>query len=249
MRNVPPQIPCPCPPQVVTGRRVAALAADLREGRAGALDAFWAEAAAKGAPLTEEIPGDPGHRAVTFLWRGDAEDVLVMANKITDPGTLDAGLMERLDGTDVWHRTFRIRSGWRGSYRLAPRAAGTASAPVGGEAARRRDAMIAAGSPAPRAAVERWCLGLTQAVADPLNPRTVGGHSVAELPDAPPQRWLAPGPHRGRTDRHTIGGRTVWRHRPDRRPQGTVVLLDGESWLDDLPVILGNLTEAGAVPR
>ncbi|WP_068921913.1 enterochelin esterase [Planobispora rosea] len=248
MRNVPPQLPCPRPPEVVTGRRVAALAADLRAGRAGALDAFWAEVAARGTPLVEEIPGDPGHHAVTFLWRGAAEDVLVMANKITDPGMPGAGLMERLGGTDVWHRTLRIRSGWRGSYRLAPRAAGTASPPVVGEAARRRDAMIAAGSPAPRAAVERWCLGLTQAVTDPFNPRTVAGHSVAELPGAPPQRWLAPGPLRGRTDRRTIGDRTVWHYRPDRPPEGTLVLLDGERWLGDLPVVLGNLAAAGAVP-
>ncbi|GAA3445013.1 enterochelin esterase [Planomonospora venezuelensis] len=248
MRNVPPQIPCPCPPEVLAGRRVAALAADLRAGRAGALESFWAEAAARGTPLVEEIPGDPGHRAVTFLWRGDAEDVLVMANKITDPGVLGASLMERLDGTDVWHRTYRLRSGWRGSYRLAPRPAGTASQPIGGEAARRRDAMITAGSPAPRAAIERWCLGLAQAVADPFNPRTVGGHSVAELPDAPPQRWLAPRARAGGPDRRTVGGRTVWRLRPDRPPEGTLVLLDGECWLDDLPVLLGNLTEAGAVP-
>ncbi|MBG0821468.1 enterochelin esterase [Planomonospora sp. ID91781] len=255
MRNVPPQLPCPCPPEVLTGRRVTALAADLRAGRTGALEAFWAEAAARGTPLVEEIPGDPGHRAVTFLWRGDAEDVLVMANKLTDPGLLGASLMERIDGTDVWHRTYRIRSGWRGSYRLAPRVPGTVGRPLDGEAARRRDAMLAAGSPAPRAAIERWCLGLTQAVADPLNPRTLDGHSVAELPGAPSQRWLAPRPHRSgpehrtaRPERRTVGGRTVWRLRPDRRPEGTLVLLDGECWLDDLPVLLGNLTEAGAVP-
>lgn len=247
MRTIPPQLPRPAPPEIVPGPRVQALAAELRAGRPEALGAFWEEAASRGTPLVEEIPGDPGHRAVTFLWRGDAHDVLVMANKLTDPSVLDESLMERLGDTDVWHRTYRVGSGWRASYRLAPRGR-TAPGPIGDEAARRRDAMLAAGSPASRAAVERWCLGLAQAVADPLNSRIWRGYSVVELPDAPPQRWLAPGPSRGELSRHTIGGRTVWRYEPELRPRGTLVLLDGQDWTEDLPVILGNLVEAGAVP-
>ncbi|MBB2912316.1 enterochelin esterase family protein [Streptosporangium becharense] len=303
MRHVPPQVPRPAPPEIVVSPRLAALAAELRAGRAEALEGFWAAVTAEGTPLVEEIPGDPVHRAVTFLWRGDADDVLVMANKLNDPSVLEASLMERLGGTDVWHRTYRVGSAWRASYRLAPGGregsrtdaaedrpgpgagaaearpvtdvkdrtgtdagtgtqgrtgtdagtdAGTAglasSVPLGGEVARRRDAMIAAGSRVPRAAIERWCLGLARAIADPLNPRSWRGYSVAEMPDAPPQHALAPRRSRREPTRHVIGGRTVWRYDPARPSAATLVLLDGEDWTGDAPVILGNLIEAGAVP-
>ncbi|GAA4908899.1 enterochelin esterase family protein [Nonomuraea thailandensis] len=80
-------------------------------------------------------------------------------------------------------------------------------------------------------------------LTDPLNPRVWQGFSIAET--APPSPWLAPGGEpRHELTRHPVG----WRYDPLRPPRATLVVLDGEHWADDLPVMLDNLIEAGALP-
>ncbi|MGW0477967.1 alpha/beta hydrolase-fold protein [Nonomuraea sp. NPDC003214] len=81
-----------------------------------------------------------------------------------------------------------------------------------------------------------------QDVPDPLNPRRWRGFSIAET--APPSPWLTPGEPRHRLSRLPLG----WRYDPVRPAEGSLVMLDGEHWVDDLPVILDNLIGAGAIP-
>jgi len=58
---------------------------------------------------------------VTFLWRdAAARGVLLMLNKVTHPTVPAESALERVPGTDVWHRSFRLRDDWRGSYQIAP---------------------------------------------------------------------------------------------------------------------------------
>ncbi|MEU6790225.1 alpha/beta hydrolase-fold protein [Nonomuraea wenchangensis] len=177
-RSLPPRVPRPSPPRTLPTPRLDAAV----------------------TPLITPLPGDAEHRAVTFLWRGEAREVRVLANKLTHD--TDAALMERTG--DVWHRTYVVRRGWRASYRL------------------RVDGVD---------------------LPDPLNPRSWNGFSVAET--TPPSPWLAPrAAPRHRLSRHPIGHR----YEPVRAPRGTLVMLDGEDWADDLPVILDNLIEADAIP-
>ncbi|NRQ31998.1 DUF3327 domain-containing protein [Nonomuraea sp. NN258] len=175
MRDVPPRVPRPAPPRTLPTPRLDATA----------------------TPLITDV--DPDHVAVTFLWRGPAAEVRVLANKLTHDS--DAALMERTG--DVWHRTYLVRRGWRSSYLLA----------VDG-----------------------------RQVTDPLNPRVWQGQSVAET--APPSPWL----RRERPARplapHPLGRLYL----PERPAQGSLVLLDGENWTDDAPVILDNLIAAGRIP-
>lgn len=176
MRNVPPRVPRPAPPHVLPTPPVDGTASPV---------------------ITE---AGPGHRAVTFLWRGTAGEVRVRANKLTHDS--DAEIMERTG--DLWHRTLRVPLGWRASYRLV----------VDG-----------------------------QEITDPLNPRVWSGFSVAET--VPPSPWLTPaGPPRHRLSRLPLG----LRYDPERPPSGTLVLLDGEDWTADAPVLLDNLIAAEAIP-
>ncbi|MCC5578411.1 enterochelin esterase [Microtetraspora sp. AC03309] len=251
-RTVPPQVPRPSPPRTATGPLVSALVESVRRGDPSAADDFWRTAGTRGTPLVEEAPGEPGHRIVTFLWRGEAPDVLVMVNKVTDPSVLDASLMERVEGTDIWHRGYVMRSDWRATYRLAP---GDPLAPeTDGPVALR---MISAGSPAPRAAIRRWSQGLANAVPDPLNRRASQDGSVVELPDAPPDIWSAPRdvPKGTLTERRFASAilgdeRTVWTYEPPVHSEGVLVLLDGEEWAESgwIATVLDNLIAAGAVP-
>src|SRR5687767_13208596 len=52
--------------------RIAQLRREVEGGNARAVDAFWNEVRARGAPLVEPAPGESGRSLLTFLWRGTA---------------------------------------------------------------------------------------------------------------------------------------------------------------------------------
>jgi enterochelin esterase family protein len=240
----PPRIAKYPPPEVVESPRIARLRGG---GDEAAVAAFWAEVEATGTPLVQERDGESGHRTVTFLWRGTAatREVVLLANKLTDPSVWDASTLERLEGTDVWHRSFRLRADWRATYQLAP---GDGDDESGG---------AISGPPS------RWGAAAARAVPDPYNPRTFPSrygdapHSVVELPDAPPQPYVAPRPGvaRGTVTHHRFSSdildnaRDVWVYEPARAATDVVVLLDGEDWATRLPAatILDNLIAEGAI--
>jgi enterochelin esterase family protein len=238
---------------------VGAAAVDTAAGGTAAadaarvVDAFWARVDRDGAPLVEPVPGAPGERIVTFLWRDrhgtgpGTRGVLLLANKLTDPTVPEHSALERVEGTDVWHRAFRLASSWRGTYALAP---DDGDAPV-------EDAALGPAS--------RWRGLATRAQPDPRNPRSFPGVrggsdlSVLELPDAPPQTHVTRGPGvvGGTVTEHAVPGlddvRRAWVHVPagtEGRPHRLLVLLDGDEWFGrrDAPAILDALHHDGLVP-
>jgi enterochelin esterase family protein len=255
----PPRIPKYPPPEVVASPRVAALERALAAGDAGALDGFWAEVARTGTPLVEPRDGEPAHRTVTFLWRDrhgtgpGTREVVLLANKLTDPSVWDASTLLPLPGTDVWHRSFRLRSDWRATYQLAPE-----------DDEHPGDGAAIAGPPS------RWGAAAARAVPDPYNARTFPSRfgsapqSIAELPDAAPQPWVAPRPGvpAGTLSAHRLPSailgneRDVWLYVPpaaapaDAGPADVLILLDGEDWATRLPAttILDNLIAGGRIP-
>ncbi|MEQ4610140.1 enterochelin esterase domain-containing protein [Streptomyces cavourensis] len=179
-------------PRPVTGPRIARLARQLQGARDAAArdaltEAFWAEAARTGTPLVEELDDAPGHRAVTFLWRGHraTRRVLLLARGITDRDRLADSLLHHLPGTDIWYLGHRLRADHRGSYRMV--------------------ADISAGAvPADPVLLQRRLLALrAHAGADPLNQDRIPARwrdaqdSVFALPAAPPQPWTGSLPSGG----------------------------------------------------
>ncbi len=260
----PPRIPKTPPPELTRGARIEALRGDLAAvasepaGRAAAIEAFWGEVASRGTPLVAPIPGDPDHRAVTFLWRdrhGDdgrsTRGVVLLANKVTDPSVWDQSVLEHLAGTDVWHRTYRMPSDWRATYQLAPDDGEVPAAATLGAAH------------GPRS---RWAGVAAGAVPDPFCRQHFAGKpgeqpsSVVELDDAPPQPWWRRriGIARGRVTEHAVPTdrlaepRRVWAYEPAGSCEHAdlLVLLDGEDWAGrlDIATTLDNLIEAGAIP-
>ncbi|MFF2087190.1 enterochelin esterase domain-containing protein [Nocardia sp. NPDC058176] len=240
-RRTPPKFARPEPAPVVSSPVIAALAHRIEvEGVGPATAGFWAGAV---SPIVEPVDAVPGERVVTFLWRDDdAESVLLFVNRITDESDLDASMMRRVPGTDIWHLSYRMGSDWRASYAFLVQRAG------------QRAPWLDADD---HLALRR---ALDSGAADPLNPldsRNQAGTrlSVVELPDAPAQRWLAPraGVPRGTlTRREGPGGRAVRIYRPADSARATypvVVFFDGEAWTgpQDVPTTLDNLIDDGLI--
>src|SRR5579884_730101 len=105
--------------QTLESPRLTALLCELEAGNGDALAAFWHEMEVNGAPLIEKPEGTEEY-LVTFLWRSAEPLDNVVA--VTPWLSLDLtkNYMHRLQGTDIWYRSYRGTGSLRGSYRLAP---------------------------------------------------------------------------------------------------------------------------------
>lgn len=233
------------PAAVPDSPRLRALQAEL--GRGGNSDAFWHELAQAGTPLVERAGVTPplaqGELLVTFLWRGARDNVRLFGAPSGDHDEL-----QRLDGSDVWFRSYRLPDSSRLGYKLAPDVP-TLDAP----APTRRRAILAT------------------AQRDPLNARSFpaspadryAGESILELPAAPPQRWTAarPGVAPGTLETLTLESRILGNtrevhfyrpagYRPGADGNALLVLFDAHAYLHEVPTptILDNLIAAGAIP-
>ncbi|MFT4231650.1 MAG: DUF3327 domain-containing protein, partial [Leucobacter sp.] len=211
-RRQPPKVRRPTPVPVAQSPALRALREEIAglrvpESRRGALGRFW-DRCAGSAPLVERDPtGEP--RVLTFLWRSDtARAVLLFVNRVTDETDLDRSLLEHLDGTDVWHRSYLLPPGWRGSYGFLVHEADDAPPWSSGRPDQVRLRAL-----------------LDTARADPRNPlgcpNSAGRRlSVAALSDAPPQPWIADGLDAAEPGRHP----------------GTVRAADAAAGIDDAVV-------------
>lgn len=240
--------------------RLGALLLRLSAGDPAALATFWRGVAEEGTPLIEPIPGDDDHRLLTFLWREEPGQNLrnVVVGTVADLAGIDleANLMARLPGTDLWCKTYRVPSDLRLQYTLAP-----------------NDSLVpllAVKSEDRQARMANWQM-------DPLNrrpyrddtikyapyPDDLPWSSTVALPDAPPQPWIIPNPDvpRGNLETHQFASAILGYERPiyvytppgytpDGKPYPLLVSFDGQSviYAIPLPTILDNLQSAGLLP-
>jgi hypothetical protein len=145
--------------------RITALQEDLSRGMPDALDSFWKEITAKGAPLVEKSGEDPLYDLVTFVWRGGPDTRAVsIRGQLTDIAANQIQIMMQLAGSDLWFRNIWMRRNTRTDYEFMVQ-------PVPPTAS--LDPLN------PRRFVSR------REEFDPENVR-----SVVELPDAPAESWL-----------------------------------------------------------
>ena len=70
--------------ETMASPRLEALRQKLEAGTVKALEAFWQEIAAQGAPLVEPISGDAAHSLVTLIWRGKETRSVALIGLLTD---------------------------------------------------------------------------------------------------------------------------------------------------------------------
>ena len=252
-RSVPPLIESPAnqqSSQQVDDRplspRLAALKDQLKSGERTAIDNFWKEIEARGAPIIEEVPGNDRDMLVTMLWRGREETKNVFVFRLGDVSKP----MVRLLDTDLWYKTFQLQKGARFIYQLATNLPDPKE--WGGVI---RFAGVVRNDPLnPLQYVERW---------NEFNPYEVTFFSAVELPAADPQVWnvVQPKVSTGRVRRDKFiskllgNERPIWIYTPhdysaDKKPYGLLVLSDGGLYVNAAHVAttLDNLIAAGMIP-
>ena len=194
---------------VVESQRIQTLRAAVERGERESVNAFWEDIKRTGAPLIEPIMGDRENMAVTFVWKGTPYTHNAIVLWLPYLGvTPDEFLMTRLGETDVWYKTIKVNRKMRLAYTLAANVGRLRPMSLGFEA----DAInMAAAAARP----------------DPLNPRRYRidpesvdapeyrGQSVLEMPDAPPQPWVArrPGVPEGRVEKRRFKSPTLGNER------------------------------------
>jgi enterochelin esterase family protein len=229
--------------------RITALSRRVEAGDRSALDAFWGRLAREGTPLLEELAGDREHLLLTLAWRADE----AVRNVVVVPGLEaiwqpDRNRLERMPGTDLWHRTWRVRRDLRATYCFSP-----------------DDPLRALHELEPDEEVRYLADRMRAWRADPLNPRRFAANpalppmSVIELPDAPGRRWTARRPDAAAGSlgqgvlRRDCSERRFWVYRTpgldgaDAPP--LVVLCDGEGHLElGVTAVLDDLVASRAIP-
>ncbi|HEX3144783.1 MAG TPA: alpha/beta hydrolase-fold protein [Pyrinomonadaceae bacterium] len=226
--------------------RLSALRDRIKSGDRTALDIFWKEIEAHGAPIVEAVPGNDRDVLVTIVWRATTETKNVFVFRI---GEVNKPMARLLD-TDLWYKTLQFQKGARFIYQFAPNLPdpkewGGISRFAG---ALRNDPLN------PFQYVERW---------NEFNPYEVSTFSAVELPSAEPQVWnvVRPRVPAGRVQRDKFiskllgNERPIWIYTPHgysagKKPYGLLVLSDGGLYVNTAHVAttLDNLIAAGVIP-
>ncbi|MFP2923871.1 enterochelin esterase [Pyxidicoccus sp. 3LG] len=231
--------------------RISELYRRVEAGDASASEAFWNQLTREGTPLLEELEGDREHLLLTLVWRAEAP----VRNVVVVPGLEsiwqpELNQLEQVPGTNLWHRTWRVRRDLRTTYCFSP------DEPL--RALHEMDLEEEARYLAER--MQAWR-------PDALNPRRFSPNpalppmSVLELPEAPGQQWTARRPDvpEGRLEQHLYRNirsgreRLFWLYRPTvgvlEEPPALLVLCDGEGHLElGVKDVLDNLIADGRIP-
>jgi enterochelin esterase family protein len=232
----------------LTSPRLIALKKALEAGNREALEGFWQEVTRTGAPLVEPIAGDDRNVLLTFLWRAKEETRNVVVFGGVAGQEFSKNQMTRLLDTELWYRTYKVRTDARFSYHLSPNDSLVSFAKID-----LRDQ---------KAVLQRTSTFKT----DPLNPKTypaLPAASLVELPGAPPQPWIKRSPEvpSGKIEEKRLKSailgneRRVWVYTPPGYnvtgvPYGLMVIFDGFAYtlLVPTPVILDNLLAKELIP-
>ncbi len=236
---------------LVISPRILELRRRVEAGDTAAIETFWHQLTREGTPLLEPLEGDREHVLLTLVWRAEApvRNVVVVPGLecIWNPGP---NQLEQMPGTDLWHRTWRVRRDLRTTYCFSP-----------------DEPLRALHELTPDEEARYLQERMKVWRPDALNPRHFSPNpslppmSVIELPDAPGGHWAARRPDvpEGRLEqglfRDARSGRerTFWLYRAlgdsTTAEPALLVLCDGEGHLElGVMDVLDNLVADGRIP-
>ncbi|MFX1420510.1 MAG: alpha/beta hydrolase, partial [Promethearchaeota archaeon] len=80
---------------------------------------FWKEIEKKGTPIFEEIEGDNKHNIITFLAREEEKVENIVCNNFFVTDDIKDGILERIDNTNIYFKSYKILKGIRDTYCLS----------------------------------------------------------------------------------------------------------------------------------
>jgi enterochelin esterase family protein len=89
---------------------------DIKDNKKEAILKFWNKIEEKGTNLFEEIEGDDKNDLITFLVREDQEVENIICFSIFVTEDIEEGLLERIDDTNVYFKSYKILKGVRETY-------------------------------------------------------------------------------------------------------------------------------------
>lgn len=218
--------------------RLKQLREATKMGDRAALDAFWRQLAAEGAPLIEPDKEKVNFSLATFLWRGAEETKSVSVQIAVDGSGEDEHDMTCLQDTNLWYATFRLRNDYRAVYSFVVNDSLDAE-----QAIKKHDPLNA------KTFIEPKDEERPDHAEDDIE-------SVVALPAAPAQTWATPRREiaQGSVERHLFysqllgNERRVWVYTPPQYKAsgvsyGALVILDGRffNFAIRAPTILDNL--------
>ena len=216
----------------VKSPQIETLAKRVANGDSEAVARFWTEAKIHGTPLIEPVTRDPMHILLTFIYRSSTAKSVQLAAQLTTLRDDPSMVLTRLASSDVWYKTFLVRSDLRFSYGLLPTPSDDAQ---GKDPLNPRSLRVQAIGPS---FVELEKAPPQRAIS--TQPGISKGRVVEERVES---KIL-------NTER-TIGVYTPASYDPKRAdPYPVLICFDGPNYLSAIPTptILDNLIAAGEIP-
>ena len=244
----------PAAGKAIGSPRLLALQRELENGQSEALERFWSEISNTGSPLVERIASDSEDLLVTFLWRTRGENQYIAVFPFARPNPLPH-LMSHLPGTDLWYKSYLLRSDSRFEYQIS---VNDSIAPFASDYPADKGGWIAALQPDPLNP-NRFTTPVDQ--DDPKKARY--SDSIVELSGAPAQPFVR---LRSSTPKGQVqllryeskwlrNTRRLWIYTPpgykrsgQRLP--LLLLFDGWEYTESIPTstILDNMISDGVIP-
>jgi len=92
---------------------------DIKFNKKEAVLKFWREIEKKGTPIFEEIEGDDEYNIITFLVKAEKEVQNIVCFSVFVTEDIKEGLLERIEDTDIYFKSYRILKGIRETYSLS----------------------------------------------------------------------------------------------------------------------------------
>lgn len=102
----------------ILSSKIKKLIKGIKTERFNVIKEFWKDVEEQGTPLIENIQRDNNNVLVTFLYRGkDINNVMIYGGV---PGFhYDENIMEHIENTDVWFKTYKVRNDVKFKYNFS----------------------------------------------------------------------------------------------------------------------------------
>ena len=98
---------------------ISRLQDEIKVNKKEAISKFWKEIEEIGTPIFEDIEGDDKYNIITFLVQENDEVENIICNCIFVTEDIREGLLERIENTNIYFKSYKILKGLRETYCLS----------------------------------------------------------------------------------------------------------------------------------